>query len=135
MNFASSAAFSFVAALIYKYKRSATGAIIAFYSASIAMISVMLILNMLVTPYYMGVSRADVIALLPKLILPFNTAKALMNSAFAMILYKPITLAMRRARLLGGEAKMKLNRSSAAIYIAALITLAASVALFIMLKK
>ena len=135
MNFASSAVFSSAAALIYKYKRSATGAIIAFYSASIAMISVMLILNMLVTPYYMGVSRADVIALLPKLILPFNTAKALMNSAFAMILYKPITLAMRRARLLGGEAKMKLNRSSAAIYIAALITLAASVALFIMLKK
>ena len=99
------------------------------------MISVMLVLNMLVTPYYMGVSRAEVVALLPKLILPFNTAKALMNSAFAMILYKPITVAMRRARLLSGEGKMKLNRSSAAIYIAALITLAASIALFVILKK
>jgi len=135
MNFASSAVFSSAAALIYKYKRNATGAIIAFYSASIAMISVMLVLNMLVTPYYMGVSRAEVVALLPKLILPFNTAKALMNSAFAMILYKPITVAMRRARLLSGEGKMKLNRSSAAIYIAALITLAASIALFVILKK
>ncbi len=135
MNFASSAVFSAAAALIYKYKRNATGAIVAFYSASVAMISVMLILNMLVTPYYMGVSRGEVIALLPKLILPFNAAKALMNSAFAMMLYKPITVAMRRARLLGGEAKMKLNRSSAAIYIAAVITLSFAIALFVVLKK
>lgn len=135
MNFASSAVFSSAAALIYKYKRSATGAIIAFYSASIAMIAVMLLLNMLITPYYMGVTRAEVVALLPKLILPFNSAKALMNSAFAMILYKPVTVAMRRAKLLHGEAKMKLNRSSAAIYVAALITLLAAALLFVILKK
>lgn len=135
MNFASSAAFSATAALIYKYKRNASGAIISFYAASIVMVAVMMCLNIFVTPYYMGVSRGMVMDLIPKLFLPFNIAKALLNSAFAMMLYKPITVAMRRAGLLKGQGKMQLNRSFAAIYITAIVTLAVSVVLFIILKK
>ena len=135
MNFASSAAFSATAALIYKYKRNASGAIISFYSASIVMVTVMMLLNMFVTPYYMGVTTKTVMELIPTLFLPFNLAKAFLNSALAMMLYKPVTVAMRRAGLLKGQAKMQINRSSVAIYITAFITLAIAVTIFIILKR
>ena len=133
MNFASSAAFSTTAALIYKYKRNASGAIISFYAASIVMVTVMMLLNMFVTPYYMGVTTETVIELIPTLFLPFNLAKALLNSALAMMLYKPVTVAMRRAGLLKGNAKMQINRSFVAIYITALVTLVVAIVLFVIL--
>lgn len=133
MNFASSAAFSATAALIYKYKRNASGAIISFYAASVVMVSVMMCLNIFVTPYYMGVSTKTVMDLIPKLFFPFNLAKALLNSALAMMLYKPVTVAMRRAGLLKGQGKMQINRSSIAIYITAVVTLAVAVVLFVVL--
>ena len=142
MNFASSATFSFVAALIYKYKRNATGAIIALYTATVSMAAVMTVLNIFVTPYYMmgpdlglAEAKASVMKLIPTLMLPFNFAKALLNSALAMILYKPITVAMRRAKLLGGKGGMSVNRSSVSIYIAAVATLIFSGVIFIILKK
>ena len=142
MNFASSATFSAVAALIYKYKRNTTGAIISFYAASISMVSVMMLLNFFVTPYYMmgpnlaiEESRAAVVGMIPTLILPFNIAKALLNSAIAMMLYKPVTVAMRRAKLLDGKGSMSVNRSSIAVYISALVTLAAAITIFVILKK
>ena len=142
MNFASSAVFSFVAALIYKYKRNATGAIIALYTATVSMVAVMTVLNIFVTPYYMmgpdlglAEAKASVMKLIPTLMLPFNFAKALLNSALAMILYKPITVAMRRAKLLGGKGGMSVNRSSVSIYIAAVATLIFSGIIFIILKK
>ena len=133
MNFASSAAFSATAALIYKYKRNASGAIISFYAASIVMVTVMMLLNMFVTPYYMGVTTETVIELIPTLFLPFNFAKALLNSALAMMLYKPVTVAMRRAGLLKGNAKMQINRSFVAIYITALVTLVVAIVMFVFL--
>lgn len=133
MNFASSAVFSAVAALVYKYKRTPTGAIVGFFSACVSMVSVMLALNILVTPFYMGVPRSAVIELLPTVIIPFNVAKGLMNSAFAMLLYKPIILGLRRAKLIGGEAKMKFNQSSIVMLVTALITLGAAITLFVVL--
>ena len=47
MDFASSAVFSFVAGLVYKIKRNATGAVLSFYSASLVMVSVMVVLNII----------------------------------------------------------------------------------------
>ena len=135
MNFASSATFSATAALVYKYKRNVSGAIISFYTASIAMVTVMMCMNIFVTPYYMGVARSAVMDMIPKLFLPFNIAKALLNSALAMMLYKPVTVAMRRAGLLKGESKMRLNRSSLSIYITALVTFAVAIVMFVLLKK
>lgn len=135
MNFASSAVFSAVAALIYKLRRNHVGALIAFYSASAAMVFVMVLLNMFVTPYYMGATTAEVMKLIPTLILPFNAAKALLNSAFAMLLYKPVTLAMRKARLLKGKSSMSFNRSSAIVMSAAAVTLAVAVTIFVILSK
>ena len=100
MNFASSACFALVASLIYKKMRSYSGALIGYLFAIIATTSVMMALNLFITPLYFGMPRATVAELLPTLLLPFNLAKTLMNSAIAILLYKPIISSMRKARLM-----------------------------------
>ena len=136
MNFASSAAFSVTASLIYKHKRDFLGAIISIYSASVVLVAVMMAMNVLVTPYYMtGGNVEAVVALIPKLLLPFNVAKALMNSAVVMLLYKPVSQALKRARLVKGSFNMRFNKQSVYLLIIAILTSAAAAALFIVTKS
>ncbi len=134
MDFASSAVFSFVAGLVYKIKRNATGAVLSFYSASLVMVAVMVALNILITPYFMGASYEAVLQLIPTLILPFNIAKGFLNSAIAMFLYKPVSFALKKAKLIRGEVKITVNSSSLLIYISAFVTLLTAIVIFILLK-
>lgn len=99
MNFASSATFALVASFVYSRRKSFEFAIVGVFSGVLSVTAVMMLLNMLVTPYYMGVDISAVIALLPKLLLPFNLAKALFNGGIVLSLYKPIVKALRRAHL------------------------------------
>ena len=136
MNFASSAAFSVTASLIYKHKRDFLGAIISIYTASVVLVAVMMALNVLVTPYYMtGGNVEAVVALIPRLLLPFNTAKALMNSAVVMLLYKPVSQALKRARLVKGSFNMRFNKQSVYLLIIAIITAALAITLFVITKS
>ena len=134
MNFASSACFSFSAALIYRWKRSFNGAIMGLYLSVLSTTALMMLLNILITPIYMKVPRDVVIDLLPSLLLPFNLAKALMNAAIAMFLYKPVSLAMKRARLIPGEVDVRFNKQSVIMLILGAITLAAAITIFVILK-
>ena len=102
MNFLSSGAFVLTVGTIYKYRRTFSGAIVASVLAVVTTTSVMLLANLFITPYYMGVERTAVIDMLPTLLLPFNLCKTAMNSAVMLIIYKPVTQALRRARLIEG---------------------------------
>ena len=99
MNFISSFTFSFVASIIYKYKKNLVGAIVGLLSAVAAVTAVMMLANLLVTPYYTGMPTAAVAALIPKLLLPFNLTKAILNAALTMMLYKPLTNILKKTRL------------------------------------
>ena len=134
MNFASSACFSFTASVIYKYKRSFNGAIIGLYASVLATTAVMMVLNILVTPIYMKVPREVVVDLLPTLLLPFNFAKALMNAAITMLIYKPVSTAMKRAKLIQGKMDTKFNKQSVIMLIVGAVTLAAAITIFIILR-
>ena len=134
MNFASSACFSFTASVIYKYKRSFNGAIIGLYASVLATTAVMMVLNILVTPIYMEVPRKVVFDLLPTLLLPFNFAKALMNAAITMLIYKPVSTAMKRAKLINGKMDTKFNKQSVAMLIIGALTLAVAITVFVILK-
>lgn len=132
MNFASSAVFSFTASLIYRKWRTLNGALISFIAAIAATTSVMLLLNVFVTPLYMkyiGVplGRAGVIDMIPKILLPFNFAKSLMNSALAMLLYKPLSMALCKLKLLPHKMEYKFNRNSIIIIVVGVLSLTAAV--------
>ena len=99
MNVLSSVTFSMVTGLIYKYKKSFYGAIVGLVSGVCAVTAVMLMANLLVTPYYMGVSVKDVAVLIPKMLLPFNLIKATLNGAIVLLLYKPLSRMLKRLHL------------------------------------
>ena len=100
MNFASSAAFSVVCAVVYRYRKKLSGAVLGLITAVVAMVALMMALNLFVTPFYQGVSRSDIAALLPVLFLPFNAVKGIANASLVLVLYKPVHRAMQAARLL-----------------------------------
>lgn len=100
MNFLSSAAFSVVASLIYKYKKTLFGAVCGLICGVFSMTAVMMIANLIITPFYMHVSVADVAALIPKLLLPFNLTKAVLNAALVLMLYKPISTLLKKMGML-----------------------------------
>lgn len=102
MNFASSAVFSVTASLIYCRSRKMRAAVIGLLSAVLATTASMILLNLLITPLYTGWPMADVAAIVPTLLLPFNFIKATLNAALVMILYKPISVALKKAKITDG---------------------------------
>lgn len=101
MNILSSLTFSLTASLIYKYKKTLLGAIIGLLSAVFAVTAVMMVANLVITPYYMNMPTEAVAKLIPKLLLPFNLTKATFNAAVTLVLYKPLTMAMRKTDFFG----------------------------------
>ena len=100
MNFASSATFSVVCAIIYRHNKKLSGAIVSLASGVVALVAVMLTLNLVVTPLYMGAPRSAVVDMIPTLLLPFNLIKGLVNASLVLVLYKPVCRAMQAAKLL-----------------------------------
>ena len=99
MDFASSAAFVFVASFIYSRKRDFKSAIIGIGVSVITTTAFMIPMNILITPLYTKAPTEYVISLIPTLLLPFNFAKTLLNGAAALVIYKPLVRAMRAAKL------------------------------------
>ena len=135
MNFASSFCFAFTASLIYKYKRSLNGAIIGIFASVATTTALMMLLNIYVTPVYMGVSREAVIELLPTLLFPFNLAKTMMNAAITMLIYKPVSVTMKRARLINGNVDLRFNKQSVIMLACGTVTLAVAIVIFVILSK
>ena len=72
--------------------------------------------------------------MIPGLLLPFNFAKTLMNSALAMLLYKPIINALRAAGLVKkNEHKTAFNKTSLMTLIIGGIALIAAVVILIII--
>lgn len=127
MNALSSAVFTFVCGVVYKYRRTLLGAILGSVSAVFAMTAVMLVANVFITPLYMGVARDEVAAMIPSLLLPFNLIKGVVNAAITMIIYKPLTSALKKVGLSSGSAKKTEIKKFIPIAIGALVLLVIAV--------
>ena len=133
MNLLSTCAFACTASLVYKKVHKLKGAIVGLAAGSVVMVSAMLLWNWLITPLYMGVSREQVEGMLIPMFLPFNALKAGFNSALVLGLYKPLTAALRRTRLLP-ETKAPKGNPKPGLYLFALGLLATCVVLLLVLK-
>lgn len=138
MNFLSSAAFSVTAGFIYKYKRSFSGAIFAMLSAVLAVTAVMLLANLFITPYYIGMTnigaaRSAVVDMIPTLLLPFNLIKSIVNASLTLLVYKPVTAAFARMRLVEKKAYSKgAGTRSVILMLSCLAVAAAAVVVFVL---
>ena len=100
MNLLSTCSFACTAALIYKKQHNLKGAVSGLLLGSVFMVAAMLLWNWLITPWYMNIPRQEVQPMLIPMFLPFNLLKAGLNSALVLALYKPLTSALRKTRLL-----------------------------------
>ena len=132
MNLISTCAFACVAALIYKKKHSLWGAVLGLLAGSVSMICVMLLWNWLITPLYMGVPRQTVEGMLLTVFLPFNALKAGLNTALTLGLYKPLTAALRRAKLL--PPSQKKGSAKPGVYLLAVFLLAICILLLLVFQ-
>lgn len=115
MNLLSSITFVGVSTVIYKYKKTITGAVLGLFCAALATVAVMLLANLFITPYYMGVERNAVVQLIPKLILPFNTIKTLLNAGISMLIYKPLSNLLKKTKVRTGKSAVSIGNSEKAV--------------------
>jgi len=97
MDILSSVTFICVGSLIYSRMRNMVGAVLGMLLSIVSMTAVMMGANLVITPLYMGVTSAEVAAMIPTLLLPFNLTKAVFNAAVVFLIYKPIARALKLA--------------------------------------
>ena len=107
MNIIASCAFACTAAIVYKYKKTLAGAAIGLALGMLAMTAVMLLWNYIMVPLYTPFTRDAVLALLLPVFAPFNLIKSGLNAGIVMLIYKPITTALRQAKVLSTPVSAK----------------------------
>ena len=95
MNVISSCFFACPAALIHRRRPGLSGAAAGLLCGWGCMVSMMMLWNWLIAPIYMGVPREEVGKLLLPAFLPFNLIKGGLNGAATLLLYRPVTAALR----------------------------------------
>ena len=137
MNFISSGTFALLIGGIYKYKRTFSGAILAAAVSALGVTAVMMVANYFITPLYMGVSSAEVARMIPTLLLPFNLAKTVINSATTLIIYKPVTKALKRVGLIkkGEENASAFSKRSVLLYIISILIIILTILFIVFVLK
>ena len=95
MHVIATATLVLVAGTIYRKEKTKKHAIIALAAGTLAMGLMMIAANMIVTPFFMGVTREVVWSLMPFIFL-FNLLKAGINSVVTFLLYKRISPFLHR---------------------------------------
>lgn len=137
MNVIASASFACIAALVYRYRRSVPWAVVGLILSSAVTVGAMILWNYLITPWFMGESREVIAGMILPVFLPFNVIKCGLNTALALLLYKPCVQAMRRAGLIRARRGGAVNQSpviSMLITLLAIALMGGMIALFIALK-
>lgn len=137
MNLVSSLTFSVVVSLLYRLRRTRAGAYLSLGAGVLTTTAVMLVANLIVTPFFTGSTVAEVTAMIPTLLLPFNFIKYVMNAALIFILYKPISQVLKRGGIIAaGESldekdKYRVNARTVLSWVIGLVLIAVSVVLLI----
>ncbi len=129
MNILSSLTFCVVVGVIYKYKRTFYGAIIALVAGIFSVTVVMMLANIIITPLFMKVPRQVVIGMLPTVLLPFNFTKATLNGAVVLLLYKPMSNVLKKTRMI--EYRLSDNAEKRGFDVRSLVVTVISVAVIV----
>jgi len=88
MHFVATGTLVIVAGYIYKKVHTLKGAIIGLIAGSLAMTGAMVLLNLVVTPRFLGVPVEVIVPMLLPIIVPFNIIKSFGNSLIVLLVYK-----------------------------------------------
>ncbi|MCL2053138.1 MAG: ECF transporter S component [Oscillospiraceae bacterium] len=88
MNMLSTCSIACTASLIYRKKKTVTAAAIGLLAGTVVVTCMMCLWNVLVTPFYLGVSREIVVGMIVPIFIPFNLIKAVLNSIVTIFILK-----------------------------------------------
>jgi len=136
MNVLSTCAFALPPAIFYQKNKSLRSAATGLILGVVLMTAVMLAWNYIITPLYMHVPREVVAGMLLPTFLPFNLVKGGLNAGITMLIYKPVTTALRRAGLLAssGSGAGKASFNLTATLVSAFVV-ATCVIVFILMSR
>lgn len=86
------------AVLFYRWKRGTVGAAVGLVVGVVCRLLGMIAFNYIITPFYFGMAREAVVDMMP-MIAGFNLVKGALNAALLMLLYPPVSTALRRMGL------------------------------------
>ena len=144
MNMLSSLTLSVTAGLIYRYKKSLSGAVFGLVSAVFAVTAVMMLANLVITPYYIHAPVETVAAMIPTILLPFNLLKATLNAALVLLFYKPLSNILKETGFLQSagksvpsskETKKSSFARSLVVTVIAVVIIAASLAVILFVLR
>ena len=91
MHFVATGIVAVIIGMMYRRNKTKKTAIKALVTGVIVAVIVMCIMNLIVTPVYMGAPRSAVVAMIPTVIIQFNLVKAGVNALLTFLLYKRIS--------------------------------------------
>lgn len=132
MNVLSSCSFLCTAAWIYKKLHSKNGAFIGLAAGIAVQNAVMIAWNYFIDPIYFGMPQQAVVAMLPAISL-FNFLKCAINTVLLLLIYKPVSNALRKAGLISKseEAAPSNSRTTAVVGMFILATIVAVILAFL----
>ena len=137
MNLLASACFVYPATFFYKRKHNIRGGVVGLIIGVVLMTAAMLLWNYFLTPLYMGWPREEIAAMLAPIFLPFNLIKGSINAALTVLIYKPVSKALKRTGLVAGSpspAAAKAKKRFVGVYIAAAMVLVSCVFAVLVMK-
>lgn len=99
MNVLSTISFVTVATIIYKRTNTLKGLISGLIVGGLLTTLVMVAWNYIVTPWFLDIAREAVVPMLLPIITPFNLIKSVINSTIIILLYQPVSRAMRTNKI------------------------------------
>jgi len=100
MNILSSCSFALPAAIIYKRVHTLKGAVVGLVAGWLFVTAIMVMWNYIVTPIYRGFPREAIIPMLLPIFAPFNLIKYGLGAATTMLIYKPLSIALTKAKII-----------------------------------
>lgn len=134
MNVLSTSAFVLPSALMYRKDRTIKSAALGLILGVILMTAVMLAWNYIITPLYMKVPREVVAGMLLPTFLPFNLVKGGLNAGITMLLYKPLSGALKKL-MPASEVTPAPRRFNLAATLVSAFVVATCVVIFVLMTK
>ncbi len=135
MNLISTSAFACTAAFVYKRVHTYKGAVIGLVLGILCSTAMMLLWNYIVTPFYMGVPREQVAAMLPTVFLPFNLVKGTINMALSLMIYKPLITVLRNTGIVMPSKNAGSGKFNIWMYLVGVVLLVIGIAALIMINS
>jgi riboflavin transporter FmnP len=90
MHFVASGILVLIPALMWKMKKSQPMLVVSLLLAAAAMTAIMIPLNLVVTPIFLGVTVDEVMPMILPILLPFNAIKGLINAIATFIVFQSV---------------------------------------------